>query len=895
MKNIVLHLFTLLLIVIFVNKLEAQNQYWVKLDSGSGFTLPEQDALDINNSINLLLEEFPEEIKPNFKVFTADFYYPQRSYNGGYPEVFEDLVLEAESQSTYFLLIANGIVQGTNESGWFIDFKLPLDDEFVCFDLQAKQELLNILKALASKFDSGSQLYEGSSSILEKFKYYIKVIVTCSCNAQQSECIKSSFERNDDYLLGQGFRKRKVTLGSQREWVNGTAGIYDHSVNKNSVIIDGQEYYIPEEVNENKVHLDNGNFIEEDDEFSVDFKGRVYIFDSNSFLGGSNEQAWLDAVEISSTEDYVEYWVILQDDISKNWYLYSRYTVGELEPIGSAIWDHESEDSRSVSPLSLLLKFTVNAVIDILIEAVANFIFDPSIKNWDDAFRSVNYTQVAADALYSLIPWENSPKKYEIIGRTLIGGVGRVLEKSKNNSSYSVQEGFEDFVVGAGTGALGAIVGQKILQFGSTKLFPGLMKIVEGASSNKIKSIFARCFSTNLMTYGCFTSATGVYVAEDVQKSISGLELHDIVVSKNERQDIAEAHTQKYNCDLLLQTETKSGWNSIKFQSTDDKHRCQLSLDDVALVQYGVQHVGDAVWLSIQDQGIEGVYVVTDVKRIKPPKIPSHNHSDGKHIYSYVTGIYEHTSNDVWKLTFESGDEIEATGSHPFYNAISNEWKPVAWLQPGDILTTKDGTDLLLSKEKLEGVHQVYNITVAGTHTYFVGDGGLWVHNSCGTIAALDALATKFLNNFSNATKKAEIDKWWALGFPKFFQRGTFFERLMAKSGRYSGWTITPHNWPVIDFQKIIGGKMKVVSMKTTITTEVSSWISTNADHLGKLNNMQVRWAQNAGNLLEIRALHIYVKDSELGNFSNWSATIKAKYPNIKEVIISSIETEFSL
>jgi hypothetical protein len=186
-------------------------------------------------------------------------------------------------------------------------------------------------------------------------------------------------------------------------------------------------------------------------------------------------------------------------------------------------------------------------------------------------------------------------------------------------------------------------------------------------------------------------------------------------------------------------------------------------------------------------------------------------------------------------------------------------------------------------------------LTVAGTHTYFVGDVGLWVHNSCGTIAELDLLATKFINNLNATIKKAEIAEWWAKGYPKFFQRGTFFERLMAKSGRYSGWTITPHNWPVIDFQKIIGGKVKVVSMKTTITTDVTSWMSTNADHLVKLNNMKVSLAKDVGNIPEIRALHVYVKKSALANYSNWAAAIKAKYPDIKEVLISSIEDEFSL
>lgn len=56
---------------------------------------------------------------------------------------------------------------------------------------------------------------------------------------------------------------------------------------------------------------------------------------------------------------------------------------------------------------------------------------------------------------------------------------------------------------------------------------------------------------------------------------------------------------------------------------------------------------------------------------------------------------------------------------------------------------------------------------------------------------------------------------------------------------------------------------------------------------------MQENWSKT--NLPEIRGLHIYVKDIELNNFSNWAAAIKQKYPNIKNVILSSIEKEFGL
>lgn len=228
----------------------------------------------------------------------------------------------------------------------------------------------------------------------------------------------------------------------------------------------------------------------------------------------------------------------------------------------------------------------------------------------------------------------------------------------------------------------------------------------------------------------------------------------------------------------------------------------------------------------------------------------------------------------------------------------ANGWKPASWLEPGDVLQTKEGTATLLSREKLEGEHPVYNITVAGTHTYFVGDGGLWVHNSCGSIAELDLLATKFINNLNATIKKAEIAEWWAKGYPKFFQRGTFFERLMAKSTKYSknlGWVHTSHNHQVIDFYRKTGGKYEVVSMKTTYQKSVSQWMSSNAGHLADLNNLSKFWVDvNKSKVQEIRKLHIYVKDSELVNYSSWIATMKAKYKNI-DIEFSSIEKEFNL
>ena len=92
-------------------------------------------------------------------------------------------------------------------------------------------------------------------------------------------------------------------------------------------------------------------------------------------------------------------------------------------------------------------------------------------------------------------------------------------------------------------------------------------------------------------------------------------------------------------------------------------------------------------------------------------------------------------------------------------DAASEMWRPVGWLNAGDVVKTKEGIAVLTDKEKLNGTHTVYNFTVQYTHNYLVGDAGYLVHNSCGSLVDLDKLATKFISNFSKTlkNKKSQI------------------------------------------------------------------------------------------------------------------------------------------
>jgi hypothetical protein len=77
------------------------------------------------------------------------------------------------------------------------------------------------------------------------------------------------------------------------------------------------------------------------------------------------------------------------------------------------------------------------------------------------------------------------------------------------------------------------------------------------------------------------------------------------------------------------------------------------------------------------------------------------------------------------------GETIETTPEHPFY-AADGEWIAAANLDVGDEVYQVDGS--YGTVETMSFVYRpqgMYNLTVEGAHTYFVGDEQWLVHNGC--------------------------------------------------------------------------------------------------------------------------------------------------------------------
>ena len=82
---------------------------------------------------------------------------------------------------------------------------------------------------------------------------------------------------------------------------------------------------------------------------------------------------------------------------------------------------------------------------------------------------------------------------------------------------------------------------------------------------------------------------------------------------------------------------------------------------------------------------------------------------------------------------YVNDEEIVATPQHPFY-VIEKGWIGAVDLRAGDILVLQNGEYViveLVQHEILEAPIAVYNFEVEDFHTYYVGDGGILVHNMC--------------------------------------------------------------------------------------------------------------------------------------------------------------------
>jgi hypothetical protein len=103
----------------------------------------------------------------------------------------------------------------------------------------------------------------------------------------------------------------------------------------------------------------------------------------------------------------------------------------------------------------------------------------------------------------------------------------------------------------------------------------------------------------------------------------------------------------------------------------------------------------------------------------------------------------------IIKLTLDSGESLEATAEHPFY-IKGKGWNPASSLKVGQALQLHNGTTVVVTEiDTSVRVEKVYNLTVANTHNYFVGEDGVLVHN-CKIRKSLSKKVRSMVKNLSD-------------------------------------------------------------------------------------------------------------------------------------------------
>ena len=98
-----------------------------------------------------------------------------------------------------------------------------------------------------------------------------------------------------------------------------------------------------------------------------------------------------------------------------------------------------------------------------------------------------------------------------------------------------------------------------------------------------------------------------------------------------------------------------------------------------------------------------------------------------------VTGTFRHTCNDLIELDVDGlSDPIICTSGHPIWSKDRQTFVPAARLKLNERLelAVESGTGRLIASRSRNETVDVFNLEIARTHVYHVGDGGLLAHNN---------------------------------------------------------------------------------------------------------------------------------------------------------------------
>jgi filamentous hemagglutinin len=140
---------------------------------------------------------------------------------------------------------------------------------------------------------------------------------------------------------------------------------------------------------------------------------------------------------------------------------------------------------------------------------------------------------------------------------------------------------------------------------------------------------------------------------------------------------------------------------------------------------------GGTINLSMPEMGIVGEAKVIS---INPCTVDSRNSKPNENV---VTGTFAHENAIVLDLGFNNDPKsnLGVTHNHPIWSTSRNTWIEAGELKIGEHVKTEKGVAMLTKRSQRKGRHKVYNLEVHKTHTYYVSNLNILVHNSCAIIS----------------------------------------------------------------------------------------------------------------------------------------------------------------
>ncbi len=177
----------------------------------------------------------------------------------------------------------------------------------------------------------------------------------------------------------------------------------------------------------------------------------------------------------------------------------------------------------------------------------------------------------------------------------------------------------------------------------------------------------------------------------------------------------------------LTDEEIEAAPASALFAENVDAPLAEITHDE-AVLQAERFLIGRTVEVELSEFGVSGAATILSI-----PPCPQAEPDDGTG-RRLVTAVFRHCSRDIYDVQIAGEPTlIGTTGNHPFWSEDRQTFVRADELRRGERLRRANDsltTVTSLAQRHLAEPVTVYNLEVDGHHVYYVGDGGVLVHNS---------------------------------------------------------------------------------------------------------------------------------------------------------------------